>query len=153
MCLFNKKHSLSLSLSKTGNQQKITTEKRRCSVRLRGTRRWSQVVKVWSDRSSAWRHPATDRLQWRHGRDVEEVQDEVGFGEKRMDEVRSGFGWGSNVDKCEKVMNRIEPVHKYQKGSTYILLIDLTHTVDGQNPAPLDEQTHVYPRAPSLTLS
>ena len=26
-------------------------------------------------------------------------------------------------------------------------------TVDGPNHAPLDEQTHVYPRAPSLTLS
>ena len=26
-------------------------------------------------------------------------------------------------------------------------------TVDGQNPAPVDEPTHVYPRAPSLILS
>ena len=27
------------------------------------------------------------------------------------------------------------------------------HTVGGQNPAPVEEQTHIYPRAPSLTLS
>ena len=26
-------------------------------------------------------------------------------------------------------------------------------TVGGQNPAPVEEQTHVHPRAPSLTLS